>query len=98
MTPVDAVSEAGSSPWRLAVSGATADHRHSEAGHPGNPGLKARMNPNLHMAADLKATGAGSLFVVFGEPDIAIEAAGGGQIRVRNKVRRVQTADRRGRL
>ena len=39
MTPVDAVSEAGSSPWRLAVSGATADHRHSEAGHPGNPGL-----------------------------------------------------------
>jgi adenine-specific DNA-methyltransferase len=32
--------------------------------------LKARMNPDLHMAADLKATGAGNLFVIFGEPDI----------------------------
>jgi adenine-specific DNA-methyltransferase len=34
--------------------------------------LKARMNPDLHMAADLKATGAGNLFVVFGEPDIEV--------------------------
>ena len=39
------------------------------------PVLKARMNPDLHMAADLKATGAGNLFVIFGEPDIQIEAA-----------------------
>ena len=40
------------------------------------PVLKARMNPDLHMGADLKATGAGNLFVIFGEPDIKIEDAG----------------------
>jgi adenine-specific DNA-methyltransferase len=34
--------------------------------------LKARMNSDLHMAGALKPTGAGSLFVVFGEPDIKI--------------------------
>lgn len=37
------------------------------------PILKARMNPDLHMADALKATGAGNLFVVFGEPDIQIK-------------------------
>ncbi|MEQ8921572.1 MAG: site-specific DNA-methyltransferase [Roseovarius confluentis] len=47
------------------------------------PVLKARMNPDLHMGGDLKATGAGNLFVVFGEPDIKIEDAGDGMIRVR---------------
>ena len=36
------------------------------------PILKARMNADLHMAGDLKNTGAGNLFVVFGEPDIEI--------------------------
>jgi adenine-specific DNA-methyltransferase len=40
------------------------------------PVLRARMNPDLHMAADLAATGAGNLFVIFGEPDIRIEDAG----------------------
>ena len=34
------------------------------------PILKARMNPDLHMSDELKNTGAGNLFVVFGEPDI----------------------------
>lgn len=34
--------------------------------------LRARMNPDLHMADDLKNTGTGNLFVVFGEPDIEI--------------------------
>jgi adenine-specific DNA-methyltransferase len=34
--------------------------------------LKARMNQDLRMADKLKATGAGNLFVVFGEPDIVI--------------------------
>lgn len=34
------------------------------------PILKAKMNPDLHMADDLKNTGKGNLFVVFGEPDI----------------------------
>ncbi len=32
--------------------------------------LKARMNADLHMAGDLKNTGKGNLFVIFGEPDI----------------------------
>lgn len=45
--------------------------------------LKARMNPDLHMGTDLKATGAGNLFVIFGEPDIRIEDAGDGMIRVK---------------
>ncbi len=45
--------------------------------------LKARMNADLHMAEDLKNTGKGNLFVVFGEPDIAVEEAEGGQLRVR---------------
>ena len=34
------------------------------------PVLKARMNADLHMADDLKNTGKGNLFVIFGEPDI----------------------------
>ena len=41
------------------------------------PILKARMNPDLHMAGDLKNTGKGNLFVVFGEPDIDILEDGG---------------------
>lgn len=34
--------------------------------------LKARMNQDLHMADHLKKTGAGNLFVVFGEPDVEL--------------------------
>jgi adenine-specific DNA-methyltransferase len=47
------------------------------------PVLKARMNPELHMGDDLKATGAGNLFVVFGEPDIDIEKLKDGMLRVK---------------
>jgi adenine-specific DNA-methyltransferase len=47
------------------------------------PVLKARMNPDLHMGGDLKATATGNLFVIFGEPDIKIEDAGDGMIRVK---------------
>jgi adenine-specific DNA-methyltransferase len=36
------------------------------------PVLKARMNADLHMAEDLKNTGKGNLFVIFGEPDIEL--------------------------
>lgn len=36
------------------------------------PVLKARMNADLHMAGDLKNTGKGNLFVIFGEPDVEI--------------------------
>ncbi|WP_244471884.1 site-specific DNA-methyltransferase [Rhizobium phaseoli] len=45
--------------------------------------LKARMNPDLHMAEDLKNTGKGNLFVVFGEPDVEILDAPGGEIKVK---------------
>jgi adenine-specific DNA-methyltransferase len=46
------------------------------------PILKARMNPDLHMADELKNTGKGNLFVVFGEPDIDIETLDTGELRV----------------
>ncbi len=49
------------------------------------PILKARMNADLHMADDLKNTGQGNLFVIFGEPDIAILDADDGQIQVKVK-------------
>jgi adenine-specific DNA-methyltransferase len=42
--------------------------------------LKARMNADLHMAEDLKNTGKGNLFVVFGEPDIDILNADTGEV------------------
>ena len=47
------------------------------------PVLKARMNADLHMADDLKTTGKGNLFVIFGEPDIEILEAEGDKIRVK---------------
>ena len=47
------------------------------------PILKARMNPDLHMADDLKNTGKGNLFVVFGEPDVEVQDAGDGMVRVK---------------
>ncbi len=53
------------------------------------PVLKARMNADLHMAGDLKNTGKGNLFVIFGEPDIDIidassdDDAEPGQVKVR---------------
>ena len=52
------------------------------------PVLKARMNADLHMADDLKNTGKGNLFVIFGEPDITIlnEPGDGKSGKVRIKV------------
>jgi adenine-specific DNA-methyltransferase len=47
------------------------------------PVLKARMNADLHMAGELKNTGKGNLFVIFGEPDIDILPAEDGQVRVK---------------
>lgn len=47
------------------------------------PVLKARMNADLHMAEDLKNTGKGNLFVIFGEPDIDLITDPDGQIRVK---------------
>jgi adenine-specific DNA-methyltransferase len=47
------------------------------------PVLKARMNADLHMAEDLKNTGKGNLFVIFGEPDIDILEVAEGQVCVK---------------
>ena len=51
------------------------DARASELGPRGVPILRARMNAELHVA-DAYKSGGGNLFVVFGEPDIAVEEAG----------------------
>ncbi len=47
------------------------------------PVLKARMNADLHMAEDLKNTGKGNLFVIFGEPDIDLITETDGKLRVK---------------
>ncbi len=48
--------------------------------------LPARMNPDLSMGDELlKKTGAGNLFMVFGEPDLRIKKIKGGQITVEVK-------------
>ncbi len=47
--------------------------------------LKARMNADLHMAEDLKNTGKGNLFVIFGEPDIDVLREKDGKLRVKVK-------------
>lgn len=49
------------------------------------PVLKARMNADLHMADDLKNTGKGNLFVIFGEPDIDLITEKDGRLRVKVK-------------
>ena len=44
------------------------------------PALLVRINPDLSMGGDLlKKTGAGNLFMVFGEPDVAVEEAAEGE-------------------
>lgn len=47
--------------------------------------LKTRMNQDLRMGDKLKNTGAGNLFVVFGEPDVALRESGDGLIEVEIK-------------
>jgi adenine-specific DNA-methyltransferase len=47
------------------------------------PVLKARMNADLQMAEDLKNTGKGNLFVIFGEPDITLLSENDGRVRVK---------------
>jgi len=81
---VGAAREAADAGFDVVVSCAFAyDARASELGKLGKiPILKARMNADLHMGEELKNTGKGNLFVVFGEPDIEIEPAGGDRIRV----------------
>jgi adenine-specific DNA-methyltransferase len=45
--------------------------------------LKARINPDMHMSEELKNTGRGNMFVVFGEPDVEILDDGGPELRVK---------------
>jgi adenine-specific DNA-methyltransferase len=45
--------------------------------------LKARINPDMHMSEELKNTGRGNMFVVFGEPDVEILDDGGTEIQVK---------------
>jgi adenine-specific DNA-methyltransferase len=84
---VDAAREAADAGFDVVIACAfNFDARSAELDRIGRiPILKARMNPDLHMAGELKNTGAGNLFVVFGEPDIAIESLEGDQIRVKIK-------------
>ena len=47
------------------------------------PVLKARMNADLHMSDELKNTGKGNLFVIFGEPDIKLMGADDGKMQIK---------------
>src|SRR5690606_35669381 len=71
---VAAAREAGDAAFDVLISCAFSYEPH--AGEFGRlvriPVIKARMNADLHMAGELKATSTGNLFVVFGEPDIDI--------------------------
>ena len=71
---VAAAREAGDARFDVLVACAFSYDAHSsEFDRLGRiPVLKARMNADLHMANDLKNTGKGNLFVIFGEPDIEI--------------------------
>ncbi|HEY9285135.1 MAG TPA: site-specific DNA-methyltransferase [Pyrinomonadaceae bacterium] len=75
---VYAAREAGDAGFDVLISCAfNYDAHSSEFNKLGRiPVLKARMNADLHMADDLKNTGKGNLFVIFGEPDIDILDAG----------------------
>lgn len=82
---VAAAREAGDADFDVLIACAfNYDARSTEFDKLGRiPVLKARMNADLHMADDLKNTGKGNLFVIFGEPDIDILDAKNGQIRVK---------------
>ncbi|MGD1091628.1 MAG: site-specific DNA-methyltransferase [Bryobacteraceae bacterium] len=82
---VEAAREAGDAGFDVLVACAfNYDARSTDFEKLGRiPVLKARMNADLHMADDLKNTGKGNLFVIFGEPDIDILNASNGQIKVK---------------
>ena len=82
---VQAAREAGDADFDVLVACAfNYDARSSEFKKLGRiPVLKARMNADLHMSDDLKNTGKGNLFVIFGEPDIDILKVEDNQIQVK---------------
>jgi len=81
---VEAAREAGDAGFDVLIACAFNYEAHaSELDKLGRvPILKARINADLHMAEDLKNTGKGNLFVIFGEPDIEISEEDGDQLRV----------------
>ena len=80
-----AAREAGESGFDILIACAFNYDAHStELARLGRiPILKARINADLHMAGDLRNTGKGNLFVIFGEPDIDILDADNDQIQVK---------------
>ena len=97
---VDAAREAADAGFDVLISCAFSyDAQASEFSRLGRvPVLKARMNADLHMAEDLKNTGKGNLFVIFGEPDIDIVTAPaekGGEERFRIRLNGVDVFDPR---
>ncbi|MDR4476444.1 MAG: site-specific DNA-methyltransferase [Nitrospira sp.] len=84
---VEAAREAGDAGFDVLIACAFNYDAHStEFSRLGRiPVLKARMNADLHMADDLKNTGKGNLFIIFGEPDIDILKEKDGKLRVKVK-------------
>jgi adenine-specific DNA-methyltransferase len=82
---VDAAKEAGDAGFDVLISCAFNYEAHTtDFNKLGRlPVLKARMNADLHMADDLKNTGKGNLFVIFGEPDIEPIDLGDGTMQIR---------------
>jgi adenine-specific DNA-methyltransferase len=82
---VAAAREAGDAAFDVLIGCAfNYDARSAEFDRLGRvPVLKARMNPDLQMAGALKTTGAGNLFVIFGEPDIRIDTLKDGRLQVK---------------
>ncbi|MCB1947131.1 MAG: hypothetical protein KDF55_16535, partial [Thauera sp.] len=82
---VEAAREAGDADFDVLIACAfNYDAHSSEFEKLGRiPVLKARMNADLHMADDLKNTGKGNLFVIFGEPDIDILDTADGKLQVK---------------
>ena len=80
---VEAAREAGDANFDVLIACAfNYDAPASEFGKLGRINvLKARMNADLHMAEDLKNTGKGNLFVIFGEPDVDVLDTRGNSIR-----------------
>ncbi|MEG6507237.1 DNA methyltransferase [Nitratidesulfovibrio sp. 1201_IL3209] len=84
---VEAAREAGEAGFDVLIACAFNYDAHStEFSKLGRiPVLKARINADLHMSDELKNTGKGNLFVIFGEPDIDIIPTKDGQIQVKVK-------------
>ena len=82
---VEAAREAGEADFDVLIACAFNYDAHStEFDKLGRiPVLKARMNADLHMSNDLKNTGKGNLFVIFGEPEIEILNEPNNQIKVK---------------